>query len=107
MNLMKHRINGMMSLIEEKMRADATLTSHDVRKALEEFWDDEIAICWTVDDILETYDAERHDLTRDEAREVLRLCDSEHDCNVGINWDIIDHWIRHVLMKRKAASNMV
>lgn len=34
-----------------------------------------------------------HSLTDDQAREILQLLKSKHDCNIGINWEIIDVYI--------------
>lgn len=65
-----------------------------------------VAEWWHIDDIIEqdngAEDEPYSDLTEDEAREVLRLMTKEHDCEVGINWDVIDAWIEHVKAKREA-----
>jgi hypothetical protein len=67
---------------------------------------DWVAEWWHIDDIIQQDDGaedEPHsDLTEDEAREVLRLMIKEHDCEVGINWDVIDNWIDHVKDQREA-----
>jgi hypothetical protein len=66
---------------------------------------DWVAEWWHIDDIIQQDDGaedEPHsDLTEDEAREVLRLMIKEHDCEVGINWDVIDAWIDHVKAQRE------
>lgn len=46
---------------------------------------DSIAIEWTIDDVLDI----RPDLSRDEARQVLREVDEEHDAEIGINIFVI------------------
>ena len=51
-----------------------------------------IAILWHFSDVKEV----RPELTDDRAREVLRLCDSEHDANVGVCWDAIRVWAEHL-----------
>jgi hypothetical protein len=67
---------------------------------------DWVAEWWHIDDIIEqdngAEDEPYSDLTEDEAREVLRLMIKEHDCEVGINWDVIDAWIDHVKEQREA-----
>jgi hypothetical protein len=69
---------------------------------------DWVAEWWHIDDIIQQDDGaedEPHsDLTEDEAREVLRLMTKEHDCEVGINWDVIDAWIDHVKAQRKEVA---
>ena len=47
--------------------------------------DDEIAIVWSVADVLEV----RPDLTEDQAYEVLQNAKDKHDANIGINWDVL------------------
>ena len=36
------------------------------------------------------------EITKDEARDVLGMVSQKHDCNIGINWDVIDYWIDRV-----------
>ena len=47
---------------------------------------EEIAIVWSVDDVLNI----RPELTKDQALDVLLECKSRHDASVGISWDVID-----------------
>ena len=47
--------------------------------------DDEIAITWTVDDVM----YEREDLSESQAREVLKAVKRNHDAEIGVNWDVI------------------
>jgi hypothetical protein len=47
---------------------------------------------------------EADEITDEEAREVLRLMDKYHDCDVGLNWDVIDSWIDHVKENRKEVA---
>ena len=73
-----------------------------VKRAFDPNW---VAEWWHIDDIIEqdngAEDEPHSDLSEDEAREVLRLMIKEHDCEVGINWDVIDAWIDHVKGLRK------
>ena len=48
--------------------------------------DDEIAIVWSVADVLDI----RPDLTEDQAYEVLIQADQNHDATIGISWDVLD-----------------
>lgn len=47
---------------------------------------DILQIIWVTDDVL----SQRPDLTKDQAREVLRAMERNHDANIGVNWDVID-----------------
>jgi hypothetical protein len=46
----------------------------------------EIAIVWTIDDVLE----QRPELNEQQASDVLKFMKSNHDATIGINWDYID-----------------
>lgn len=52
---------------------------------LEDLQNDTISITWHIDDVLNV----RPELTKDQARSVLRNLDHNHDANIGINWDVI------------------
>ena len=50
--------------------------------------DDEIAIVWSIDDVME----ECKWLTKEQAYDVLHHLDSKHDANIGVNWETIHYW---------------
>ena len=72
-----------------------------VKRAFDPDW---LGEWWHIDDIIEqddgAEDEDSSDLTQEEAREVLRLLGKYQDCEVGINWDVIDSWIDHVKAQR-------
>lgn len=45
---------------------------------------------WTVEDV----QSRDKGLSKQDAREVLKLLDWNHDATLGINWDVIDETIR-------------
>jgi hypothetical protein len=49
-------------------------------------YDDSITIEWHIDDV---HGDSKYTLTDDQCREVLRRVKYHHDCNVGINWDVL------------------
>jgi hypothetical protein len=55
---------------------------------------DVITITWHIVDVIERareiFDIE---LKNYRAREILQLTLAKHDCNIGINWEVIDVWI--------------
>lgn len=68
---------------------------------------DTIASLWSVEDVQEAanqehgYDDEdeevpSHLVDEATARRVLKLCESEHDAEQGINWETIKHWLDYV-----------
>ena len=71
---------------------------------------DWMASWWHISDIHSQANVESDDspleLSDEEAREVLRLMDKYHDCNIGICWDVIDGWIDHVKQHRKEVENV-
>jgi len=52
-----------------------------------ELQDDEIAIIWSVEDVMMECDW----LTKDQALEVLHDIDHNHDATIGINWEVINY----------------
>ena len=59
---------------------------------------------WHIDDVIEQAENNGEQLTTGQAREVLRLIEKNHDCEVGINWDVIDNWVEHVVGVTKAET---
>ena len=57
-----------------------------------ELQDDEIAIVWSISDVME----ECKWLTKEQAYDILRHLDKEHDANVGVNWDTIYYWAEYL-----------
>ena len=76
-----------------------------VKRAFDPDW---IASWWHISDVHSCAngfdDDDAHDLTDEEAQEVLRLMSKYHDCEVGINWDVIDSWIDHVKKLREEVA---
>jgi hypothetical protein len=50
-----------------------------------ELQDDEIAIIWSVEDVMQECDW----LTKEQALDVLHSIDHNHDATIGINWEVI------------------
>jgi hypothetical protein len=67
---------------------------------------DWMASWWHIDDVREQYlgDGKYAQLTDEEAREVLRLADKYHDCEIGLNWEVFDSWAEHVRNLRKEVA---
>ncbi len=58
---------------------------------------DQIEIIWHIDDVKEV----APEVTDDEAREVLRLVNKEHDAEIGVSWDTLRYWASYVIGERK------
>lgn len=52
--------------------------------------DEEISIVWSYDDIVSRAKDRGIYVHTSIAKKILSLLESEHDCNIGINWDVID-----------------
>lgn len=55
---------------------------------------DSISITWNVDDVRMAY---TRPITDDECREVLARADKYHDCNIGINLDVLECYAREIV----------
>lgn len=66
-------------VVPEDRRAEA-------EAALKAAWRGQIALSWTVNDVLGACPG----LTEEEAEEVLEEILERHDASVGVNWDVIE-----------------
>lgn len=62
-----------------------------------ELQDGQIAIIWSIDDVME----ECKWLTKEQAYDVLYYLDRKHDANIGVNWDTIHYWAEHLYPQEK------
>jgi hypothetical protein len=49
-------------------------------------------------------DGRESDLTDEECQEVLRLTNKYRDCEIGINWGVLESYIDHVKSQRKEVA---
>jgi hypothetical protein len=74
-----------------------------VSKALQQYWEDKIALVWCVADVMYEQDEDNNEIeivSREAAIEILRNVLDDHDCEFGISWETIfrarDDWMtRH------------
>lgn len=69
-----------------------------VKRAFDPDW---MAEWWHIDDVIEQAETHGEQLTEQEARDVLAMVNRKHDCNIGINWDVIDYWIDEIVSERE------
>ena len=72
---------------------DLTVVSMEPIQKLRDYMvgqDDVIEIRWHIADIMDRAEDRDITLTENEAREILAAILRSHDCNMGINWDVID-----------------
>jgi hypothetical protein len=69
-------------------------TSDDILRLTSPDW---ISHWWHIDDCRGFLD---YELTDDEYREVLRRVNKYHDCNEGITWLTIEHYVDSVASER-------
>lgn len=59
---------------------------------------DWIASWWSILDVQDCVDFE---MTDEECREVLRRVDKYHDADIGINWEVLQHYADQVVEERE------
>jgi hypothetical protein len=69
-----------------------------VKRAFDPDW---MAEWWHIDDVIYQAKDNGEELTEQEARDVLAMVNRKHDCNIGINWDVIDYWIDEIVSERE------
>ena len=66
-----------------------------------ELKDDEIAIVWSVEDVMVECDW----LTEEQAMEVLHSLKHNHDATIGINWEVIYYNAEWMYPQKKEAND--
>lgn len=69
-----------------------------VKRAFDPDW---MASWWHTDDVIYQAKDNGEELTEQEARDVLAMVNRKHDCNIGINWNVIDYWIDEIVKERE------
>jgi len=69
-----------------------------VRRHFDNCW---LAEWWHIDDVIDQAESHGEQLTEQEAKDVLGMVSQKHDCNIGINWDVIDYWIDQIIDERE------
>ena len=62
---------------------------------------DWVAEWWHIEDVASHAECMGESLTDQECRDVLNLMMHKHDCNIGINWEVIAYWIDYVVEERE------
>jgi hypothetical protein len=72
------------------------MTVKELIKHLEGYNPDDVIAydLWSIEDVAGFHHGE---LTREQAEEVLRLMDHNKDCNIGLNWDVMDYYVDRVI----------
>lgn len=55
-----------------------------------DYWQDRIAVSWTVDDVMERAKMLKKRISKEKARGILNSMFHHHDAGLGITWDTID-----------------
>ena len=80
-------------------------TTEDIKRLTDPDW---LTSWWHISDVMDSFNSEEDheelNLTEDEAREVLRRLDKYHDCEVGINWEVIQNYCEDILDEREKVA---
>ena len=71
------------------------VTDEQINRAIDHASDEWLAIYWHISDIQSAakYRSDNLDIPDDDAIYILRQMEICHDCNAGINWDVINYFI--------------
>ena len=72
-----------------------------VKRAFDPNW---VAEWWHTDDVASQAEGMGETLTEEECRDVLAMVMRKHDCNIGINWDVIEYWIDEIVNEREESE---
>jgi hypothetical protein len=89
-----HTIKDMVAMVKEAgVLKDNVSGSETIMRLFEDYWEDKIALVWTVDDVLDCADRIGIDITESHAKEVLDIVLHRHDANYGVSWDTFSEYI--------------
>ena len=77
------------------------MTIKELIKHLESYNPDDVIAydLWSVDDVI--HEANQYNnhaaVSREQAEEVLLRMDHNKDCNVGLNWDVMNYYVDQVM----------
>ena len=85
-------ISDMTRAIKKELGLDRKQVN-EVRKVLDAYWADKIAITWTIGDVLSVVDSLhiKLKLSNEEAFDILQTVLHHHDATIGITWDTIEN----------------
>lgn len=82
----EHHIDDMLEALAKK----SLITDRsEAKKALQEYWEDKIAITWNAEDVIGYAKIHKKVVTEEQARDILQTMLQKHDCEYGITWDTI------------------
>ena len=103
MNITKHNAYAILQELNHQAK-DCDILQREIASAMQvventpvffqEQDPDSCDVVWTIEDVMDRSD---EDLTKEQAREVLRVLESNHDAEFGINWYAIDNAIEEVV----------
>jgi hypothetical protein len=87
-SMYSHNIEAMAEAI-----AKVCGKKEEVIKVLEAYWADKIAIIWGVEDIIDRAKDLGKKIRKRKACIILNQLHHNHDCSLGITWDVIDTYL--------------
>jgi hypothetical protein len=89
--------------IKEMSKLVIGKSQKEIEEILSDYWENKIAIVWTVNDILEFSKEERSIyLTEGQAKLILKKIHKEHDSENGINWGTLHEALNSYDMNHKS-----
>jgi hypothetical protein len=76
------------------------MTIRELKEHLESYDPDDVIAydLWSIEDVAGFHHGE---LTREQAEEVIRLMNHRKDCNIGLNWDVLNYYVDQVMAEAK------
>lgn len=94
-----HHINNMVQEIGKVLKIYHPETIEEskeldkIKKVLEKYWSDKIAVVWTVKDIQMFAKDIGKKVSKRRACEILYIIHQKHDANRGISWETIEEYL--------------
>lgn len=64
--------------------------------------DEVLVLIWSIEDVIFQANAEKIDITVEDAREIIKRIEHNYDPDVGVNWGVIDVYIKEYMEEKNA-----
>ena len=96
----KFHVEEMADNVMEKLNLLDVSNREKILSGLQEYWNDKVAMIWTIYDIQEYAREDGLEISDEDARDILNDIFDNHDAEHGINWITIGCYISGFMEER-------
>ena len=90
-----HEREEVTKLICKELGKKDKKTQEKIMSGINKFFENRVSMSWDISDVMHVAEERGYEVSDEDAHFILGLLVSEHDANIGINWDTIEYWMDH------------